>query len=179
MTDPSDPGRPVPHHGSGPDNDPPKTTLVSGAPVTDDHRELKPNGQQKDYVVLSASERAKGFVRPVRTSYQHVGIPGPEFPLQDLTPEQQAAVDGRGYVKFEPYPPERLPQLGRYWTQEQIDKIGKGCRTVTTMALPLAETYARDPFFYGGTFCCGCGVHLPVGPKGEFVWTGTEERVGT
>lgn len=28
-------------------------------------------GQQKDYIVLSAEERAKGFVRPVRRSYVH------------------------------------------------------------------------------------------------------------
>lgn len=46
-------------------------TLTDGSPVTADHRELKPNGQQKDYVVLSAEERAKGFVRPVRLSYKH------------------------------------------------------------------------------------------------------------
>src|SRR4051812_42765690 len=49
--------------------------LVSGAPVPVDrtHTELKDNGQQKDYVVLSPEERAKGYVRPVRTSYVHVG----------------------------------------------------------------------------------------------------------
>jgi hypothetical protein len=42
----------------------------------------------------------------------------------------------------------------------------------------IAETYARNPFFYGGTFCCGCMAHFPVGPKGEFVWSdGT--KVGT
>lgn len=46
-------------------------TMTDGSPVTADHRELKPNGQQKDYVVLSAEERAKGFVRPVRRSYVH------------------------------------------------------------------------------------------------------------
>lgn len=33
--------------------EPPKTTLADGSPVTPDHRELKPNGQQKGYVVLS------------------------------------------------------------------------------------------------------------------------------
>jgi hypothetical protein len=40
-------------------------------------------------------------------------------------------------------------------------------------------TYARDPQFYGGTFCAGCRNHYPVGPNGEFVWNGTEEKVGT
>jgi hypothetical protein len=47
------------------------STLADGSPVTEDHRDLKPNGQQKGYVVLSAEERAKGFVRPVRRSYIH------------------------------------------------------------------------------------------------------------
>lgn len=53
------------------------------------------------------------------------------------------------------------------------------CGTVTTMGQALAETYARDPFFYSGTFCCGCNAHFPVGEDGEFVWDGTAERVGT
>jgi len=53
------------------------------------------------------------------------------------------------------------------------------CGTPTTMGQTIAETYARDPFFYNGTFCCACGAHFPVGPKGEFVWTGTNEKVGT
>ena len=48
-----------------------KTTLTDGSPVTPDHRELRPDGQQKGYVVLSADERAKGFVRPYRDAYRH------------------------------------------------------------------------------------------------------------
>jgi hypothetical protein len=47
--------------------------LTDGTTVTPDHRELKENGQQKGYVVLTAEERAKGFVRPVRLAYIHVG----------------------------------------------------------------------------------------------------------
>ena len=50
------------------------------------------------------------------------------------------------------------------------------CGTVTTMAVPLAETLARDPKFYGGAFCCGCRAHFSVG---EFTWDGTAERVGS
>lgn len=53
------------------------------------------------------------------------------------------------------------------------------CGTVTTMGQTLAETYARDPKFYSGTFCCGCGSHFPVGEDGEFVWDGSNEKVGT
>lgn len=53
------------------------------------------------------------------------------------------------------------------------------CGGVTTMGQTLAETYARDPYFYSGTFCCHCGTHYPVGNDGEFVWQGTDEKVGT
>jgi hypothetical protein len=104
-----------------------KTTLTDGSPVTPDHREIDPaTGMQKGYVVLSAEERAKGFVEPVRRSYRHLK-----------------------------------------------------CGVVTTMGKFIAETYARDPFFYGGTFCAGCGTHFPVGEDGEFVWDGTDQKVGT
>lgn len=89
-------------------------------------------GMNDTYLVLSEEERAKGFVRPVRRAYQHVGT-------------------------------EDRP----------------GCGTVTTMGTELAETYARDPAFYGATFCVHCSTHLPVGADGEFVWDGTDERVGT
>ena len=41
------------------------------------------------------------------------------------------------------------------------------CNTETRMAQDIAETYARDPFFYGGTFCCYCRDHFPLN---EFVW---------
>ena len=53
------------------------------------------------------------------------------------------------------------------------------CGTVTRMGQALAETYARDPEFYSGTFCCGCLSHYPVGKNGKFVWEGTDEKVGT
>ena len=53
------------------------------------------------------------------------------------------------------------------------------CGAVTTMGQALAETYARDPFFYAGTFCGQCCAHFPVGEDGEFVWFGTDEKVGT
>lgn len=53
------------------------------------------------------------------------------------------------------------------------------CGTATTMGQALAETYAREPDFYSGTFCAGCRTHFPVGEDGEFVWDGTKEKVGT
>lgn len=53
------------------------------------------------------------------------------------------------------------------------------CGTPTQMHRELAETYARDPFFYSGTYCAGCRAHFPVGEDGEFVWQGTDQKVGT
>ena len=106
------------------------TTLTDGTPVTPEHREIITSGpragQQKAYVVLSADERGKGYIRSVRRSYIH-----------------------------------------------------EKCGAVTTMGQSLAETYARDPYFYSGTFCCGCGSHFPVGEDGQFLWDGTDEKVGT
>lgn len=54
--------------------------------------------------------------------------------------------------------------------------LHKPCGTVTTMNLAIAETYARNPKFYNGTFCCGCSSHFPLD---QFVWDGTEEQVGS
>ena len=142
-------------------------------------RKIESSGQQASYLVLSGEERAKGFVRPVRQSYKHVGIAGPKNPLRDLEFDEHERYDQFGYVKFEEYPESRGATVGRYWTQEQLDKIGKGCSTVTSMGLALSETYARDPRFYGATFCCGCGKHFPVGEDGEFVWEPDGSRVGT
>lgn len=143
-----------------------------------------PGGQNDAYLILSEEERAKGFVRPVRLSYRHVGIPGPRWPLRDLTGEEQECYAGSGYVKFEEYPPDDRPSLGRFWTQPQLDSVGHGCGEVTTMALAIAETYARQPAFYGATYCCTCRRHLPVGAHGEFTWVEADasepgNRVGT
>ena len=113
-----------------------------GGPLAADYEELKPNGQQKDYVVLCPTERAKGFVRQVRLSYVHIG----------RVPEGETLE----YPYRKAYP--------------------GGCGTRTTMSQSIAETYARDPKFYSGTFCCSCGVHRPLN---EFVWEGTTEQVGS
>lgn len=50
------------------------------------------------------------------------------------------------------------------------------CGALTTMSQAIAETYARDPKFYGATYCVGCSQHLPVG---QFTWDGTDEKVGS
>ena len=95
--------------------------------------DTEPTGMNKKYLVLSAEERAEGFVRPVRYSYIHEWM-----------------IDG-----------SKIP------TVITSRKGMGGCGTVTTMGSPLAETYARDPKFYGATYCAGCKMHLPVA---EFHW---------
>lgn len=121
-----------------------KATLVGGKPISADHREIDPaTGMQKEYVVLSAEERAKGFVRPYREKYIHVGVGGHEVDPNDPS---------KSGLK------------------------GKGCGAETRMHREIAETYARDPKFYNGTFCVGCKTHLPLA---EFVWSDTDERVGS
>lgn len=56
------------------------------------------------------------------------------------------------------------------------------CGGVTTMGSALAETYARDPSFYGATYCASCRMHRPVGALGEFDWIDgivPDDKVGT
>lgn len=143
----------------------------------DDRRQ---DGQHIDHWTMCPTEIMQaGFKRPVRLKYQHVGAPPPKNPLRDLTAEEQERYDKYGYVKYEEYPKGDSAVVGRFWTQADLDKYGKGCGVVTSMPRQIAETYAADPSYYGSTFCCGCGTYFPVGPNGEFVWENTDERVGT
>lgn len=130
--------------------------------------------QNKAYLVLSEEERSKGFVRPYRDAYRHVGAPPPANPLRDLTDHEQELWGSEGYVKFEIYP-EGSSAVGKFWTQADLDNVGKGCGSETIMGRALSETYQRQPSFYGATFCVVCSKHLPVN---EFVWSKDGERVG-
>lgn len=136
---------------------------------------VKENGQHSSYWILSEEERSKGFVRPYRDTYVHVGSGGPKNPTRPLTDKEQEAHSHMNYVVFEEYPESEFPKTGKFWTQEQLDRAN-GCGSVTKMSSSIAETYARDPKFYDATFCVRCGNHLPVS---EFVWDGTDERVGS
>lgn len=137
--------------------------------------DTKPGPQNAAYLILSAEERAKGFVRPVRRSYQHVGPPRPQYPLRDLTEGEKAMYSKYEYIRYEEYPEgSHGSALGKFWTQRELDN--KGCKGVTRMGQELAETYARNPKFYGSTYCVHCMMHLPVA---EFVWVDDGERVGS
>lgn len=139
----------------------------------------RPDGQHEAYWILSGEERAKGFVRPVRSSYRHVGR------VVCGTPREETILPP-GYVAMvcvlEPHEGDCTCWRGITAAElERMTRVGRlgGCDSVTSMGRAIAETYARDPKFYGSTFCCGCGAHFPVGADGEFVWDGTRERVGT
>ncbi len=81
--------------------------------------DASPRPVNEKYLVLSAEERAKVFVRPIYRSYLH-------------------------------HDPE--------------------CYGTTRMGPELCETYARDPHFYGATYCAKCRMHRPIGAEGEFTW---------
>jgi len=91
-----------------------KTTLTDGSPVTEGHRELKANGQQKGYVVLSEEERPSRLRPAGALRLRPCGDCRPKHPLRDLTPEERATfhADEQGYVKYEVYPGRRLPRIG-------------------------------------------------------------------
>lgn len=54
--------------------------------------------------------------------------------------------------------------------------IHKTCGSETVMGQALSETYARDPKFYGSTYCVRCQMHKPVA---EFTWSADGEVVGS
>ena len=58
-----------------------KLCTTSGEPPAKVRAEqTEETGQHKSYLILCDAERAKGFVKPYRDSYKHVGLPGPRYP---------------------------------------------------------------------------------------------------
>jgi len=68
----------------------------------------------------------------------------------------------RGYVVLSPE--ERAKGFVKPVRRSYIHKV---CGTMTTMGRGLSETYARDPYFYSGTFCCQCHAHFDLA---QFDW---------
>lgn len=130
----------------------------------------KPVPMAEVYLVLPEAERARGYVRPYRDAYTHVGS-RPKHPTRDLTAEERAT-NGDRYVAYEPYP-DGETVVGRFWTAEQL---ASGCGAKTIMGRALSETYARQPTFYGATYCAGCLMHRPVE---EFAWDADGQVVGS
>lgn len=53
------------------------------------------------------------------------------------------------------------------------------CQQTTRINKTLARVWARNPTHYHEAFCAHCRQTFPVGRSGEFVWKGSNERVGT
>lgn len=73
-------------------------------------------------------------------------------------------------------------RLGGFVRPVRTRYVHVTCGATTTMALPIAETYARNPRFYSGTFCCWCGTHFPLvdrGGKPQFRWESDGSPVGS
>jgi hypothetical protein len=150
--------------------------------------------QNKKYLVLSEDELAKGFVRPVRGKYIHVGkkierhedgrLYGKLILIDDLDyPINDSYTHETGYGGYIKYPDDHPGSaIGKYITIFEVKAIQSrkvyfgGCEGETSMGKSLAETYARDPKFYGATYCVHCSKHLPVK---EFIWSNTNEIVGS
>lgn len=133
----------------------------------------KPTEQHEVYLVLSKEEIDKGFVRPYRDTYRHVGI-RPKYTTRNLTSDELERYKNENYVLYEIYPESIHPITGKFWTEDQLNS--SGCGTTTTMNRRIAETYARNPKFYGATYCVHCRKHLPLE---EFVWDNDNTIVGT
>ena len=83
---------------------------------------------------------------------------------------------------------DKVPQNKKYLvlSQEELLKgfirpvrdkyIHETCGVETKMNMTISETYAREPKFYGATYCMGCEKHLPVS---EFKWSSDGEVVGS
>ena len=102
---------------------------------------------------------------------------GPETTLLDGSPvaddHREIQPDGmqRGYVVLSEA--ERAKGFVRPVRRAYVHDA---CGKVTTMAVALAETFARNPKFYGGGFCATCRTHFKID---EFMWYETTERVGS
>jgi hypothetical protein len=166
--------------------------MLTTDPTEPKLHQQKSNGQNEAYIVLSDEEKAKGFIRPIRDSYIHRGKKNEKGKIEKIIPITDYEFElGRidtyynfstGYSHFAKYSESESPVIGRYIKKDEAEQLIKnkeyigGCGTLTRMGVSIAETYARDPKFYGSTFCCGCNKHLPVN---EFVWDGTNEELGS
>ena len=143
----------------------------------------KAEGQNEVYLVMTEEERSNGYVRPVRNSYIHVGsYIDFDFEIVRLSPEDIEHFKKYNYVYKAVNLDKESSKTGRYLTEKDFKTLDRktnragGCGVVTRMSYAIAETYAKNPKYYGSTFCVGCNKHLPVA---EFFWDKTDEEVGS
>ena len=97
----------------------------------------------------------------------------PSDPRLTRGPEDSPVGQAPGYLVLSDE--ERAKDFVRPYRDYYVHTV---CGTITRMAQSIAETYAREPHFYGSTYCVHCSMHRPVGPDGEFVWN-DDTKVGT
>lgn len=127
-----------------------------------------PDGENEAYLVLSEEERVKGFVRPVRGSYLHLG----RTVCGKVRNNGERDRTGRQWVCTGELHHEGVCYTWKAVSDEAVlpashDHLLGGCGTVTTMGQALAETWARDVSFYNRTWCAECRDHRPAT---EFRW---------
>jgi hypothetical protein len=162
-------------------NEEPKMCTTSGRPVDEVRADQTEKvGQHRDYIVLCPDERAKGFVRPYRDKYIHTGrkVCGAweSPPVSRINGTIGVCTKELGHEGNHCDPQTLHVSLGDAKKIRDRQIWPWGCGVETKMGQALSETYARDPSFYGATFCVRCNQHLPVG---EFVWSADGETVGS
>lgn len=99
---------------------------------------------------MSDRQLVSGAAVPEDHSHTKLKPNGQQEDYVVLTPEERA----KGFVQ---------PVRRTY--------VHSKCGAATLMNQSIAETYARNPKFYSGTFCVGCGTHFTFGtPDGDFRW---------
>lgn len=98
---------------------------------------------------------------------------GPHLTEDPTHPKLRHGVDETPVPQAEVY---LITNNGEFVRPVRRSYVHSHCGGVTTMGEKLAETYARNPKFYGSTYCAICHMHRPVK---EFRWKGTDELVGS
>ena len=113
-----------------------------------DYGGKRPDGQHERHPGLPADEIAKGFVRPLRQSYKHVGraVCGKPAPGNKLGGMVTVCMDKPSH-EGECWGISRPMVQPEAAAVERSQKLG-GCGTVTRMPHHCAETYARQPSYY-------------------------------
>lgn len=124
--------------------------------------------REKDRLVVSAREALEQAKREVAAAIpvdrSAVQLSGGGAVTED---HRQIGPSGmqKGYIVLAP------DELARGFVRPLRDAYRhQKCGKITTMSRDIAATYARDPFFYNGTFCTTCRGHFPIGEDGEFTW---------
>lgn len=150
-------------------------------PCLKDGQNENNQGQNNCYLVLSQEERDKGFIRPFRESYIHMGRKYSDG-IKMLDKPEKSEFNGNIYVAIANISIDGKVLGGTYITQKELEQYNRnggyigGCGVVTTMGYEIAATYARNPKFYNATFCVGCNKHLPLS---EFLWSDSNDIVGS